>query len=333
MKRTIAILIAVLIITVSKAQVMCTFENFSLNANSFYKDTNNLPFVENTASFEYEWTKGAFPYWSGGFSYTNHYDSSTAGFTNIYGVKPLHGYNGSNIFVIAKHEGMITLTAPQTTVEGFYITNTTYAYEAIKQGDAFCRKFGDTTGTGSGTTIAQGSYPDFFKVVIRGYLNGNLKTDSVEYYLADYRFANNAQDYVVKTWEYVNTSSLGTVDSIRFFLRSSDVGQFGMNTPAFFGMDNFTLRLAGPVGINEQTPEFSASVYPNPFYDKLNINVLSFNNEPVTLTIKDVSGQLIYTETLRTSHAEVPLDGLSAGYYLVEFSTMLTRRTLPLVKQ
>src|SRR5690349_13064117 len=109
MKRTITSVIVMMIAILSKAQVVCTFETFTLGVNSFYKDTNSTPFQVNTTSFEYEWTKGNFPYWSGGFSYTNRYDSSTAGFTNIYGVKPLKGYNNSNTYVIAKNDGVIRL--------------------------------------------------------------------------------------------------------------------------------------------------------------------------------------------------------------------------------
>jgi hypothetical protein len=31
--------------------------------------------------------------------------------------------------------------------------------------------------------------------------------DSIEFYLADFRFANNSQDYILKTWEYLDLTS------------------------------------------------------------------------------------------------------------------------------
>ena len=64
-----------------------------------------------------------------------------------------------------------------------------------------------------------------------------MVTGEVEFYLADYRFADNGEDYIVDTWEYIDLSSLGAVKSLEFGLSSSDVGDFGMNTPAYFALD------------------------------------------------------------------------------------------------
>src|SRR5688572_18944757 len=106
MKKIITTLFAAALgFSISAQSITADFENFILPVNSFYKDTNSTPFFTTHASFEYEWTKGSFPYWSGGFSYTNRYDSTTAGFTNIYGVKPLKGYNNSSIYTVAKDKG------------------------------------------------------------------------------------------------------------------------------------------------------------------------------------------------------------------------------------
>ena len=57
------------------------------------------------------------------------------------------------------------------------------------------------------------------------------------FYLADYRSTDSAHDYIVDDWTWVDLSGLGTVDRIEFTLSSSDVGSFGMNTPAYFAMD------------------------------------------------------------------------------------------------
>ena len=44
--------------------------------------------------------------------------------------------------------------------------------------------------------------------------------------LADYRFEDNSQDYIVDTWEFIDVSatSLNAADTIAFVLSSSDVG-------------------------------------------------------------------------------------------------------------
>src|SRR5690606_13300086 len=103
------------------------------------------------------------------------------------------------------------------------VTNSTYAYYSMKDGDAFAKKFGGVTGND----------PDWFKLTIKMYFQG-IFNDSVDFYLADFRFTDNSQDYIVKDWQSINLSSYGSMDSLSFELSSSDIGMWGMNTPAFF---------------------------------------------------------------------------------------------------
>jgi hypothetical protein len=320
MKRTITLVALALGLLTTKAQTATAtidMESFTLAANSAYSNTNSVPFGTYSVSFQHKWDT-AYHYWSGGFSYTNKYDStamptSTPG---LYGVKPYKGYNNSNTYVIAQNQGIINLTAPSTTVEGFYITNSTYAYKAIKHGDSFSRKFGDTTGTGSGTTIPQGSYPDFFKVTVRGYDNGSLKPDSAVFYLADYRFSNNSQDYVVSNWQWLNTSALGEIDSLKFFMYTSDNGQFGPNTPLFFGIDNFTVRYS-TTGVNELSALSQTKLYPNPVVSDLIIE--NPNNSELNICLLNANGSIIREERVNST-LKWDLNALSQGIYLVKIS-------------
>ena len=48
-------------------------------------------------------------------------------------------------------------------------------------------------------------------------------------------------------WEWVDLSSLGTVAGLEFDLSSSDTGPSGMNTPAYFAMDDLTPASAVPI--------------------------------------------------------------------------------------
>jgi hypothetical protein len=99
------------------------------------------------------------------------------------------------------------------------------------QGDSFAKKFGG----------ASGDDADWFKLTIFGMDASNATTGSVDFYLADYRFADNSLDYVVSDWTYVDLSSLGSVNSLGFSLASSDTGAFGINTPAYFAMDSLAV--------------------------------------------------------------------------------------------
>lgn len=286
----------------SQTQV-ADFENFSLSPNSAYSNSLSLPFQSAGASFQYKWGG---TYWSGGFSYTNKYDSATAGFTNLYGVKPLKGYNNSNVYAVAQDGGVINLSAPSNTVQGFYITNTTYAFKSMKLGDAFAKKFGGVSGND----------PDFFKVTVKGFKNGILINDSVSFYLADFRFANNSLDYIVDTWQWVNTSTLGNIDSLKFFMYSSDVGNFGINTPLFFAMDNFT-NTSSTVGLNEQADVLNFSMFPNPFSNNLSISLNSIS-ELTTIVISDITGKIVYSSQLNQLNTTINLDQLKEGIYFLE---------------
>ena len=305
-KTTIAAMAIALCSLTTKAQtIVADFENFLLSPNSAYNPTTSVPFQTANASFQYKYNGG---YWSEGFSYTNKYDSITAGYTNTHGVRAYNGYSNSATYVIGKDGGVVSLATNQTTVNGFYITNTTYAYKSIASGDAFAKKFGGSTGND----------PDFFKVIIKGYKNGTLKNDSVTVMLADFTFTNNTQDYILDTWQFVNTNIIGDVDSLKFYMRSSDVGSFGINTPLFFAIDNFTTTKATSVGIAEQNSEINVNVYPNPAYDFITIQLSNNNEQPTETTILNIDGKIVYAKSLTQTEAKLDLAFLQPGIYFIE---------------
>ncbi len=316
MKRKItSMALALSLFTINAQTAVADFEGLPLAANSAYSSTTGVSFTTGGASFQHKYNG----YWSGGFSYTNKYDSSTVGFTNLYGVKPLKGYNNSNIYVIGQDQGVINLTAPSNTVGGFYITNTTYAYKSMKLGDSFGKKFGGATGND----------PDFFKVTVRGYKGGVLLADSIPFYLADFRFANNTLDYLVDTWQWVNTSTLGNVDSLKFFMFTSDNGSFGPNTPLFFGLDNFT-NTQSSVGLAENKTNFNLSVYPNPFSSVLTIR--SDLKTEGTVALMDVAGKIIYSQQVNDMQTVLDVHDLPNGIYFLELSSAGQKTVKKLIK-
>ena len=122
------------------------------------------------------------------------------------------------------------------------VTNMTYAALSMRDGDPFSKQFGGETGGDA----------DWFKLSIYGTdAGGNLVPGVVEFYLADFRFAESVDDYIVDAWSLVDLSSLAGVTRLYFNLSSSDSGQFGMNTPSTFAIDD--LRFA-------QVPEPSAMI-------------------------------------------------------------------------
>lgn len=245
MRRFTLALFATAAIVTAQAQTVSDFENLVLpKADTFYENSTipgvDLGFNSGLARFPYVYDTccGGYGSWNSGFTYSNVKDSVTSGFGNMYAAKAGTGYNGSNNYIIANgFSGMpnflkLTGAAEGKFAKGFYVTNSTYAYNSMRDGDFAAKKFGGSTGNDA----------DWFKLVVRGYNKGVEKADSVEVYLADYRFTNNADDYMLRDWTWVNLLPLGKVDSLSFSLSSSDMGMWGMNTPATFCIDNFTTQ-------------------------------------------------------------------------------------------
>lgn len=207
-------------------------------------------FASNSINFPNTFTDfgGGFTGWTG-FAVSSTIDTTTPGFGNQYSAFTGGAFSGSHYAVgFADSPQTINFGGSLDLSEagGFYATNTTYAALSMQDGDSFAKQFGGPTGDD----------PDFFLLTIEGLVGGSA-TGSVEFYLADYRFADNSQDYIIDAWTWVDLTSLGEVEGLQFSLSSSDNGTFGMNTPAYFAMDNLTipepsalaLALLGGVGL------------------------------------------------------------------------------------
>ena len=102
-------------------------------------------------------------------------------------------------------------------VPGMYVCNNVYAYSSMKNGDDIAGDpFGDE---------------DWFMLTIGGSLEGKAVNTTVEFYLAKGK-------NIVTDWTYVDLSSLGKVDQLAFRMTGSRTGDWGLNTPAYFCIDN-----------------------------------------------------------------------------------------------
>ncbi len=215
--------------------VLVTFEDLGLGADSHWTGdaTGVHTFVSGEATFwnYYDDTYG--PYWEG-FAYSSTTDTTTPGPGNQYSAITGVGAEGSQTYGLGYQGYMGTTpellfdTDTGYTIAGAYFTNTTYTYLAMRDGDAFSKQFGGTDGTD----------PDWYKLSIVGVDSTDATTGMVELYLADYRFSDDAEDYLVDEWTWVDLSSLGDIVGLRFYLSSTDNDEWGMNTPGFFAIDN-----------------------------------------------------------------------------------------------
>lgn len=300
--------VALLLAFGAHAQTVANFENFNLPPNTFINNAGaagafTSAHVELPNNYNAQWMS-----WDG-WAISNRTDSTTPGFLNESSAAAGKGANGSATYAVSYVFGTsimrLTGAAAGGKVLGLYVTNNTYAYFSMKDGDAFAKKFGGITGND----------PDFFLLTVKKYLNGQLGTDSVNFYLADYRFANNAQDYIVKDWAWLDLSSLGNVDSLQFTLSSSDVGAFGMNTPAYFCVDDVTTEdVLSQDDVVLDT--LSLDVFPNPASDFLNVR-LAEDTDNAILQIFDLQGKVVSEKTISGLQPRLDTRSLSAGAYFI----------------
>lgn len=212
------------------APLVVDFSDLTLPPNSFFNGgptTNTTGWTSEGVFFGNGFTDwgGGFTSWDG-FAYSNVNDTTTGAFTNQYAAVTGTAFAGSTYAV------GYTGTQAFINLPGGYqpasvrVTNTTYAARDMQTGSQFSKVFGPG---------------DFFTVTFTGYdqvgATGNA-TGSTTFYLANFLEGNSL---IVNTWELLDLTPLGAPASIGLSWNSSDVGQFGINTPTYVALDALTL--------------------------------------------------------------------------------------------
>lgn len=159
--------------------------------------------------------------WSG-FAFSNTTDLETPGFSNQYSAYVSTSADASNAYAVSYVTGDVASITflSEVNILSADFTNSTYAYLNILNGDGFANPFEDG---------------DWFKLTIVGFDAAGTQKAEVSHFLADY---TNGRQFIIDNWTEVDLASLKGVTKLIFKLESSDVGDWGMNTPAYFCMDN-----------------------------------------------------------------------------------------------
>lgn len=179
-------------------------------------------------------------YWNGGHAISNYYmeDFSSASYETQLaistGTAEGAGHDGSKNFCV--QNGYVDDKSWKTVIPYFYfadnvervvdhmyVTNTSYVYNSLANGDGFSTPAGDDT---------------WYKIVATGYdVEGNV-TATTEFMLCD------GKDKIVNEWTKFDLSCLGKVAKITFNLVGSDdlSGDYGLNCPAYFAYDDVAVR-------------------------------------------------------------------------------------------
>ncbi len=297
--------VSVFCIQFTQAQTVVTFDDLTLTPNSYWSGSDSSGgFTSGGVYFENSYTG----YWSGGFIYSNTNDVTTAGYTNDFSAFTGNGGNGSANYSVNYGSSSIDF-GTEKVIGSIQLTNSTYAALSMRDGDAFGKVFGSVNGADGNPDGTNGE--DFFRLLIVGRDAQSAVTDTVVFYLADFRFANNMEDYILNTWQTVDLTSLGEVQFLEFELESSDIGNWGINTPAYFALDNITY---GTASVNKLSLA-KQDVYPNPTTGKMTVK--SGSGE---ISVYSLAGELVRSQTTN-GNQEIDLSDLQSGTYIVETLT------------
>ena len=209
-------------------------ESTVVNFDDFVGDIEYIYGYENDAiKCEYFYNE-EYGYW-GGFAQSRIFDTNVANgvYENqfaAYNSKAASGntfllyyydsYNEPCDILFKQDSGTISLTSVKLNL-------TTYTYASITDEDinTFARAFGDE---------------DYLKVIFTPYSNADTPAgESVECYVVDYR---NGKRFVADDWQKFELN-LPTCARIRVTIETSDVGEWGANTPLYICMDDLTYNV------------------------------------------------------------------------------------------
>jgi hypothetical protein len=162
-----------------------------------------------------------------GWSYSQVVDNETRGFGNQFAAFPGSGSGGSETYALAFALGeSVSFSSPQP-IQSIDITNATFTYFSLLEGDQFANPIGGD----------DGNEPGFFSVTISGTDADGNETGSFEHFLADFRSDDSEDDFIVEDWQTVDVSDFNAT-TLTFTLDGSDTSNGFLNTPAYFALDN-----------------------------------------------------------------------------------------------
>ena len=222
--------------------------SYGENLYDGYTDANPTRFKEVTISYNdsvaittginpgeaTSWSAGNdYNFWNGGVVFSTWNDVTSTGwgdYTNQCSSYPSN--NGDTFAVIYQSSSnpnpSITFTNGKAyTIGSAQVANTAYGYSVMANGNAYASSLVSTQG--------------WFKVQAWGFdANGNATNggNPVEFTLAD---CSESGIGVLSTWASWDLSALGKVNSVQFSFEGSDVGAYGLNTPAYCALRSLTL--------------------------------------------------------------------------------------------
>lgn len=248
-----------------------TFESFALEPDTFINGQDTHLLTEECFLWACEYDTWFGGYWASGVAVSTMRDDSTGQYSNLYSSKAGSGRQSESYGVVsASAETFLNVNEDCYGWEagirwmGGYVSNSTYAYYSMLNGDQFAKKFGGATGDDPDYLFIRFNFYDYM-----GGENNSAPDSHFDFYLADFRFEDNNQDYILEDWTFVELNDYPAYEHgghrVSMHLFSSDTGAFGINTPAYFCLDDLMFSYASGVPSEQDAPSSQIAVKDDSF--------------------------------------------------------------------
>jgi hypothetical protein len=226
-----SILVAVLFSSCEKEKTrvdVIDFEKFELDETGYWNGSDGSGGVRLGNAFFPNVYNSQWQSWYG-FSVSSVTDNETPGYINQYSSIEGSGDRGSGKYAVlySFSSDTITFNVPAKVIN-ISLSNSTYAYYSMLNGDDFNAKFGGESG----------DEPDYFSLIIEGIDESGNITGTAEISLADYRNLNGVPDFIGNAWTEIDLSAMGFLKHLVFAFDSSRKNEFGILTPTYVCIDN-----------------------------------------------------------------------------------------------
>ena len=225
-----------LLLEVSGAKpAIATFDDLALEPETAWYgkresegyDHRSFTYYSGSYSFPCEYAPSLLTW--GGIAYSNQTKTSfTSLFPDQFNSVVGHGVNGSKNYAVAYAYGQHTVEVRAThagpaVIPGTFVTNTAWVKEVTQKG----------------TGMGDEPHTPFHKGDYLLLIASNSKGQSIEFPLVDYRSSNDAEHYVIDSWQWLDLSALGETESIIFSMKGTRIANGGTTIPAYFCLDDF----------------------------------------------------------------------------------------------
>ncbi len=171
---------------------------------------------------------------------------------------------------------------------GVYVNLNSYTYYTIECGDAYAHAFRNG---------------DSFKLIIHGVAEDESEK-TVEVEMASY---SNGDLTINRGWKYVDLSELGAVNEIYFSIETTDVGDYGPNTPCYFCMDKLMVKAGESSSISSAATKGTTITYDR------NLKMVNIGDAGFA-SVFDCTGNRV----MSTDSRSFSIKSLPAGVYVVK---------------